>query len=176
MVPVPLFYPIYYGEGNVADPYVAPATDAAAQPAESEYSRDTTVSRDSATREDELRQAYLQGAREALAQERDSSPSRRTSSDSTDRSRPRSQAALADPPPRRPRAEDVSEPPKEDNSPMAVFIFKDGHQLEIKNFAIMGPTLYDLSGGTVKKVKTSELDKDATIKANDDRGIQVKIP
>ena len=40
----------------------------------------------------------------------------------------------------------------------------------------MGATVYDLSGGTVKKLKVADLDKDATIKANDDRGIQVKLP
>lgn len=172
VVPVPIFYPIYYGEGNVADPYVAPPTDATAQPAESDVSNDVIAYRERTAREDELRQAYLQGAREAMAQERDSS---RSASGSADHARPHSQA-MSDPAPRRARVEDVSEPPKEDNSPLAVFIFKDGHKLEIKNFAIMGATLYDLSGGTVKKVKIAELDKDATVKANDDRGIQVKIP
>ena len=87
-------------------------------------------------------------------------------------------SSASDDPPRRKRAQDeaVSAPPKEDNSPSAVFIFKDGHKLETRNFAIMGTTLYDLSSSTVKKVSLVDLNKDATIKENDDRGIQIKLP
>lgn len=169
IVPVPLFYPIYYGEGNVADPYVPAPTDPAAQSAEEQAARES-----GATREDELRQAYLEGAREALAQERNNSRYTRPNSDSADRMRDRSQ--VSEEPPRRSRPAEASEPPKDDNAPTTVFIFKDGHKLETKNFAIMGSTLYDLSSGAVKKVQLAELDKDATTKANDDRGIQVKLP
>ena len=56
------------------------------------------------------------------------------------------------------------------------FIFKDGHQIETRNFAIMGETLYDFSGSVLKKVQLTDLDKNATVKANDDRGITVKLP
>lgn len=168
VVPVPLFYPIYYGEGNVADPYVPAPTDPAAQAAEEQAARES-----GGTREDELRQAYLEGAREALAQERNDSRYR-PNTEYADRQRTRSQAS--EEPPRRSRPAEASEPPKDDNAPTAVFIFKDGHKLETKNFAIMGTTLYDLSSGSVKKVQLAELDKDATTKANDDRGIQVKLP
>jgi hypothetical protein len=40
----------------------------------------------------------------------------------------------------------------------------------------MGQTLYDISSGVVKKVQLTDLDTAATIKANDDRGIVVKLP
>ena len=35
--------------------------------------------------------------------------------------------------------------------PSTLFIFKDGHQQEISNYAIVGSTLYDLSEGPVEK-------------------------
>jgi hypothetical protein len=164
-VPLPIFYPVYVDNSyQVADPYVPPQPDArVGEAAESEPARDRSTAR-----EDELRQAYLQGAREAMVQEQEAA-----------RSSHRGPSA-ADDPPRRKRAKDedeaVSAPPKEDNSPSAVFIFKDGHKLETRNFAIMGTVLYDLSSSAVKKVQLTDLDKDATTKANDDRGIQVKLP
>ena len=66
-------------------------------------------------------------------------------------------------------------PPVEDKSPATVFIFKDGHQMETKNYAIMGGTLFDFSGKTLKKIQMEEIDAIATAKANDDRGLQVKL-
>lgn len=154
---IPIFYPVY-GAGYdysayppIADPMVSQPADAAS--AES----DAAVARS----EDALRQAYLQGARDALAEEQ------RGRQDARDlmASRP---AATAKP--------DTAKPPEPDNSPATVFIFKDGRQLETKNYAIMGQTLYDISGSVVRKVSLADLDTAATIKANDDRGITVKLP
>jgi hypothetical protein len=71
---------------------------------------------------------------------------------------------------------DFSMIPPEDKTPATVFIFKDGHQLETKNYAIMGGTLFDFSGKLVKKIQLDDLDPTATVKANDDRGVQVKLP
>src|SRR6266567_6017677 len=36
--------------------------------------------------------------------------------------------------------------------PRTVLVFKDGHQREVANYAIVGPTLYDLSDGHAQKV------------------------
>lgn len=60
--------------------------------------------------------------------------------------------------------------------PNTVLIFKDGHQLEVANYAIVGSTLYDLSDGRSKKVQLADLDLQATVKENDDRGIEFQIP
>jgi hypothetical protein len=174
IVPVPLFYPVYYAEGNVADPYIPASSDpaASADPAQSQGSNDS-----SRASEEELRQAYLQGAREALAQERDASRNRR-SAEADDKPAPRVRAK-EDVPRRKveePSSSEASARPPKDDSPTAVFIFKDGHKLETKNFAIMGTTLYDLSGNGVRKVQLVDLDKAATLKENDDRGIQLKLP
>jgi len=62
------------------------------------------------------------------------------------------------------------------NQPQTVLVFKDGHQLEVANYAIVGSTLFDLTGGRRKKIDLAELDLDATAKQNDDRGIDFQVP
>ena len=62
------------------------------------------------------------------------------------------------------------------NQPRTVLVFKDGRQLEIMNYAIVGSTLFDLSGGTTRKVALAELDLPATMKQNDDRGVDFQVP
>jgi hypothetical protein len=57
-----------------------------------------------------------------------------------------------------------------------VLVFKDGHQLEVENYAIVGPTLYDLTEGHPRKVQLADLDLSATLKQNDDRGIDFHLP
>ena len=66
-------------------------------------------------------------------------------------------------------------PVVEDKTPATVFIFKDGHQLETKNYAIMGGTLFDFSSKILKKIQLDEIDSAATLKANDDRGVVMKL-
>jgi hypothetical protein len=39
----------------------------------------------------------------------------------------------------------------------------------------MGGTLFDFSGKMLKKIQLEELDSAATMKANDDRGVLVKL-
>ncbi len=55
-------------------------------------------------------------------------------------------------------------------------IFKDGHQLEIENYAVVGQTLYDLTPGHSRKVALTDLDLPATQKQNDDRGVTFQLP
>lgn len=62
------------------------------------------------------------------------------------------------------------------NQPRTVLVFKDGHQLEILNYAIVGSTLFDLSNGLTRKVALAELDLQATVKQNDDRGVEFQLP
>jgi hypothetical protein len=171
-VPVPIFYS-YYTDGSypsAADPYVPetpadPAADAAPDRSE-----------------DELRSAYLQGAHDALAQQKDSRYGEHYM-DSRERNRQdapaqgkedRKEDRKAD---RKPRQDNdtASAKPAEDKSPATVFIFKDGHQLETRNYAIMGQTLFDFSDKMLKKIELNELDTAATMKANDDRGLTVKL-
>jgi hypothetical protein len=60
--------------------------------------------------------------------------------------------------------------------PRTVLVFKDGHALEVLNYAIVGTTLYDLSDGRTRKVALAELDLPATVKQNDSRGVDFRVP
>jgi hypothetical protein len=62
------------------------------------------------------------------------------------------------------------------NQPHTVLVFKDGRRLEIVNYAIVGSTLFDLSDGLTRKVALAELDLPATVKQNDDRGVEFQLP
>jgi hypothetical protein len=46
----------------------------------------------------------------------------------------------------------------------------------VMNYAIVGTTLYDLSEARTKKVALAELDLPATVKQNDDRGVEFRLP
>jgi hypothetical protein len=62
------------------------------------------------------------------------------------------------------------------NQPETVLVFKDGHHIEVSNYAIVGGTLYDLSEGRTKKVALAELDLPATVKQNDEHGVEFRVP
>lgn len=62
------------------------------------------------------------------------------------------------------------------DQPQTVLVFKDGHQVEVANYAIVGSTLYDLTGGRRQKIPLADLDLTATAKQNDDRGIDFQLP
>jgi hypothetical protein len=87
-------------------------------------------------------------------------------------SRARSDSPQSDPP-----SDAVGQPemPAPDQ-PQTVLVFKDGHQLEVANYAIVGSTLYDLTGGRRQKIALADLDLTATSKQNDDRGIDFQVP
>ena len=61
--------------------------------------------------------------------------------------------------------------------PETVLVFKDGHVMEIGNYVIVGSTLYNLSGAYRQyKIALADLDLDATVKANEDRGTEFHLP
>jgi hypothetical protein len=62
------------------------------------------------------------------------------------------------------------------DQPETLLVFKDGRQLEVRNYAIVGDTLVDLTDGHRRKVPLAELDVQATAKQNDDRGIDFRLP
>src|SRR5216684_3119780 len=168
-VPVPVFYSYYYGNGgdpSAADPYV-PDTSADSAPAQPAADRS----------DDQLRAAYLQGSRDAMSRQDDSRYGEHYT-DSRERSRqqPTQEERKSD---KRSKPSDDSQTqaasPVDDKTPATVFIFKDGHQLETKNYAIMGGTLFDFSSKLLKKIKMDEIDSVATLKANDDRGVTMKL-
>ncbi|MDT8066904.1 MAG: hypothetical protein ROO76_01935 [Terriglobia bacterium] len=62
-----------------------------------------------------------------------------------------------------------------EEEPRTILIFKDGRQMEVSNYAIMGSTLY-LFSGDHRKISLADLDLPATERANDDRGIEFRVP
>jgi len=60
--------------------------------------------------------------------------------------------------------------------PPTVLVFKDGHQSDVLNYAIVGGTLFDLGAGRTRKILLADLDLPATRKANDERGVDFQIP
>jgi len=89
----------------------------------------------------------------------------------------RNGAARAPEPPSDYRADLNPQPPTPvADQPSTLLIFKDGHEQEVKNYAIVGATLYDLSDGRTRKVQLAELDVPATVKQNDDRGVTFQLP
>jgi len=62
------------------------------------------------------------------------------------------------------------------DQPQTVLVFKDGHQVEVANYAIVGSTLFDLTAGHRQKIPLADLDLTATAKQNDDRGIDFQLP
>jgi hypothetical protein len=67
-------------------------------------------------------------------------------------------------------------PPAEAESQPTEFVFRDKHTEEVKNYAIVGESIWVLNSGKAKKIPLSELDIAATKKANEDRGVDFKTP
>lgn len=53
-----------------------------------------------------------------------------------------------------------------------VLVYRDGHQLEVENYAIMGNTVWVLGDQTTRKIPFADLDLDVTQKLNADRGVE----
>ena len=83
---------------------------------------------------------------------------------------------VENPRPAHPPQSASSEPAPEPSQPPTVLVFKDGHQLEVQNYAIVGQTLFDLTSGHPRRIALSDLDLDATQKLNDDRGVSFQLP
>jgi hypothetical protein len=83
------------------------------------------------------------------------------------------QDALAQDPPEETAAADPEPDPPQ---PPTTLVFKDGHQIEVTNYAIVSETLYDLTPGHQRKVALADLDLPATEKQNDDRGVVFQLP
>ncbi len=66
--------------------------------------------------------------------------------------------------------------PQAPPEPAIILIFKDGHRAQVFNYAIMGDTLYDLSGGHSRKIPLAELDLEATTKLNEENGVDFRLP
>jgi len=60
--------------------------------------------------------------------------------------------------------------------PTTVLVFKDGRRSEVGNYAIVGDSLFDFAEDRARKILLADLDLAATREANDDRGVEFKLP
>ena len=68
-------------------------------------------------------------------------------------------------------------PPAPDPQPTSTLVYRDGHQADVSNYAIVGDTLFDLSTAAhPHKIALAELDLPATVKLNEDHGIDFQLP
>lgn len=71
----------------------------------------------------------------------------------------------------------AGDPPAEDNPPESTtLVFKDGHTLDVGNYAIVGQTLFDMTPGHSRHIPLAELNLDATRQKNDDHGVLFQLP
>ncbi len=90
--------------------------------------------------------------------------------------REQDQDAYGAPMRRPPHASPTPAATQADNSPATVLVFRDQHQREIRNYAIVDEMLWIFSPQRIEKVPLAILDVPATIKANDDRGVDFRLP
>lgn len=62
------------------------------------------------------------------------------------------------------------------DAPLTMLVFRDGHQLLIRNYAIVGRALWSFSEQRARKTLLSDLDLDATTKLNEERGVDFRLP
>jgi len=74
--------------------------------------------------------------------------------------------------PRQGQAPDPPDPP----GPATVLVFRDQHRQEVQNYAIVGSTLWVFGAQRTQKIPVAELDIPATAKANDERGVEFRVP
>jgi hypothetical protein len=65
---------------------------------------------------------------------------------------------------------------KPETEPATALVFRDQHVEEVHNYAIAGGTLWVLSDKAAKKIPLTQLDLAATVKMNDDRGVDFQVP
>ena len=75
-----------------------------------------------------------------------------------------------------PRPAASEEPQGAAVTPATVLVFRDQHQREIRNYAIVGQTLWNFAAQRTEKILLADLDLAATVKANDERGLSFRVP
>jgi hypothetical protein len=64
----------------------------------------------------------------------------------------------------------------EEKPPATVLVYRDGHQVEVQNYAIVGKTLWVISDQMTRRVPLADLDLAATQRVNGDRGVDFSAP
>jgi hypothetical protein len=66
---------------------------------------------------------------------------------------------------------------QEEQLPMTTLIYRDGHKSELRNYAIVGSNLIDLTKSSLmKKIPLASLDLEATRRENEENGVDFHLP
>jgi hypothetical protein len=57
-----------------------------------------------------------------------------------------------------------------------VLVFRDKRKQEVQNYAVVGQTLWIFEPQGTEKIPLAQLDIPATAKANDERGVDFRVP
>jgi len=66
--------------------------------------------------------------------------------------------------------------PSEEKTPSTILVFRDGRRSEVRNYAIVGQTLWVFTEQRARKIPVSDLDLEATRQVNAGRGVEVPLP
>jgi len=67
-------------------------------------------------------------------------------------------------------------PSVEDKAAPTILVFRDGRRSEVKNFAIVGQTLWVFTEQRARKIPVSDLNVEATKEVNAGRGVDFRLP
>jgi hypothetical protein len=73
-----------------------------------------------------------------------------------------------------PSAQPSAQP--EPETPSTTLVYRDGHQMEVHDYAIQGDTLFVFSNQTTQRVPLADLDLTATARVNGQRGVDFVAP
>jgi hypothetical protein len=76
----------------------------------------------------------------------------------------------------RPRPSQPTVSEKADNDPTTILIFRDQRTREIQNYAIVDEMLWIFTPTRIEKVSLSAIDVPATMQANENRGVDFRLP
>jgi hypothetical protein len=70
----------------------------------------------------------------------------------------------------------MPQPAAQPTPPPTVLVYRDGHQVEVQNYAIVGQTLWVFSDQETHRVPLADLDLTSTQRVNEDRGVDFSAP
>lgn len=67
------------------------------------------------------------------------------------------------------------QPPAQQEFPATIFIYRDGRELEARDYAILGDALWVFHGQTSRKFRLSDFNLDASRQVNEEHGVQFPV-
>lgn len=59
--------------------------------------------------------------------------------------------------------------------PVTVFIYRDGHEIEVRDYAVIGQTLWVFNGQTARKFPLADFNIDASRQVNEEHGVEFPL-